>query len=180
MAEQEGPQTCFALVFLLESGKTNKVGRKEFMGAMRHKDPLLCSHGALAQYLFWRFHASGEKEPSCASRKDWYDAKLLVTTATSEKAAAKRTAPGRRTAPVKPSGEPWAWNETELAYLTQYNDIWWVFEAAGITSAEKTHAMRGCAARAAGLHGVPDFQVSPSFPGLDLRHGYPPTLGIRS
>ena len=64
LPKQEGPQPCQALLFLLSEGKTNKVGRKEYMGSMRHKDPLLCSHSALAQYLFWRFHVSGEDAPS--------------------------------------------------------------------------------------------------------------------
>ena len=30
-------------------GKTNKSGKKQFMGFLRHKDPLLCSQGAMAQ-----------------------------------------------------------------------------------------------------------------------------------
>jgi hypothetical protein len=48
------------------------------MGAMRHKDPYLCTMGALAQYLFWRWHISGELQPSFKRRKDWYNTKLLV------------------------------------------------------------------------------------------------------
>jgi hypothetical protein len=147
------------LLFLLQEGKTNKVGRKEFMGSIRHENPLLCSHGALAEYLFWRFHVSGEESPSFHSRRAWYDLKLLVTTATSAKATARRTG-AKRPQKTKPGGAPWAWNETELSYIAQAEEIWRVFTAAGITSVEKTHAMRGCGARAAELHGVPDPQVS--------------------
>jgi hypothetical protein len=160
LAEQEGPQQAFALVTLLDAGKTNKVGRKEFMGSMRHKEPILCSHGALAQYLYHRFHVSGEPEPCFKARQDWYDIKLLVTTATSEKATEKRTGAGRKKTLLKANGEKWQWNETELAYLTQARDIWSIFQDAGVSSAEITHAMRGCAARAASLHNVPDVQVS--------------------
>ena len=48
----EGPTTCGCLVSLLQDGKMNKTARKEFMGALRHKDPLLCTQGALAQLFF--------------------------------------------------------------------------------------------------------------------------------
>ena len=51
---EEGATPCLALVCLLSNGKTNKTGRQEYIGAFRHKDPLLCIMGALAQYLFWR------------------------------------------------------------------------------------------------------------------------------
>jgi hypothetical protein len=44
----EGPTTCGYLVSLLQDGKMNKTAWKEFMGALRHKDPLLCTQGALA------------------------------------------------------------------------------------------------------------------------------------
>ena len=130
------------------------------MGSLRHQDPLLCSHGALAQYLFWRFHVSGELPPSFQSRRAWYDQKLLVTTATTAKATANRTGASRKSQGEKPGGGSWAWNETELSYIAQVEEIWRIFDAAGVTSVEKTHAMRGCAARAAELHGVPDPQVS--------------------
>ena len=127
---------------------------------MRHQDPLLCSHGALAQYFFWRFHVSGEDPPSFRSRKSWYDVKVLVTTATTAKAASNRTSSRRKAGLSKPGGALWAWNETEISYLAQAQEIWRIFESAGVTSVETTHAMRGCAARAAELHGVPDPQVS--------------------
>ena len=134
------------------------------MGSIRHKNPLLCCHGALAQYLFWRFHVSGEEPPSFRGRRGWYDTKLLVTTASTAKATANRTGAKRKLVGSKPGGGEWAWNETELSYIAQVQEIWRIFETAGITSVEKTHAMRGCAARAAELHGVPDPQVSPSLP----------------
>jgi hypothetical protein len=153
------------VLFLLREGKTNKMGRREFMGSLRNKDPLLCPHGALAQYLFWRWHVSGEEAPSFRRRQSWYDIKLLVTTASSAKATGRRTGGSRKrrgeaVGPEKPSGGQRKWTETELAYVAQLDEIWRAFDAAGVTSVEKTHAMRGCAARAAELHGVPDPQVS--------------------
>lgn len=161
----EGPQPASAVLFLLREGKTNRMGRKEFMGSLRNKDPLICPHGALAQYLFWRFHVSGEEAPSFRRRQSWYDIMLLVTTATSEKATkrrkgASRQSRGEAVGPEQPTGKQRKWTETELAYIAQLQEIWRAFDAAGVTSVEKTHAMRGCAARAAELHGVPDPQVS--------------------
>jgi len=63
---EEGPTPCFALVFLLSNGKMNKTGKTQYMGAMRHRGPLLCTQGALAQYLFWR--CSGDRLPNTARR----------------------------------------------------------------------------------------------------------------
>jgi hypothetical protein len=37
----EGPITCGCLMSLLQDGKINKTARKEFIGALRYKDPLL-------------------------------------------------------------------------------------------------------------------------------------------
>jgi hypothetical protein len=48
----KGPTPCSCLVSLLQDGKMNKTARKEFMGALRYKDPLFCTQGALAQLLF--------------------------------------------------------------------------------------------------------------------------------
>jgi hypothetical protein len=36
----EGPTLCSCLVSLLQDGKMNKIARKEFIGALRYKDPL--------------------------------------------------------------------------------------------------------------------------------------------
>jgi hypothetical protein len=35
-------------VSLLQDGKMNQTARKEFMGAVRHKDPLFYTQGTLA------------------------------------------------------------------------------------------------------------------------------------
>ena len=39
----EGPTLCGCLVSLLRDGKMNQTARKEFMGSLRHKDPLFCT-----------------------------------------------------------------------------------------------------------------------------------------
>jgi hypothetical protein len=74
----EGPTPCRCLVSLLQDSKMNQIARKEFMGAIRHKDPLFCTQGALAQLLFYRWHIAGEAPPSFRSRRDWYRIKVLV------------------------------------------------------------------------------------------------------
>ena len=44
--KHHGPTPCFAVVMKMSNGKTNKFGKIEYMGAMRHKDPVLCTMGA--------------------------------------------------------------------------------------------------------------------------------------
>jgi len=44
----EGPTPYYCLVTLLQDSKMNKIARKEFMGSLRHKDPLLYTQGVLA------------------------------------------------------------------------------------------------------------------------------------
>ena len=128
----EGPTPCGCLVSLLQDGKLNKTARKEFMGALRHKDPLFCSQGALAQLLFWRWHIAGEAPPSFQRRRDWYRIKVLV---------------GRD-------------REQELSYPTQLQETWRIFGAAGLVSAKKTHLPRRVGAQDAETHGTSLAQIS--------------------
>ena len=128
----EGPTPCQAVVFTISKGKTNKSSKKQFMGSLRHKDPLLCSHGALAQYFFARWSLGGERPPNFKSRRSWYRTKLLV---------------------ARPGTE-----EEQLSYPAQYEAVWRAFAAAGIHSVKKTHAMRGCGIRSGELHGVDEEQ----------------------
>jgi Centromere DNA-binding protein complex CBF3 subunit, domain 2/Transcriptional activator of glycolytic enzymes len=128
----EGPTTCGCLVSLLQDGKMNKTARKEFMGALRHKDPLLCTQGALAQLFFWRWHVTGEAPPTFRCRSDWYRIKVLV-------------------------GQD---REQELSYPTQLQETWRVFGAAGIISATKTHLPRAQGAKEAEIRGTSLGQIS--------------------
>ena len=91
----------------------NKTAKKEFMGALRHKDPLFCTQGALAQLLFWRWHVSGEAAPSFRRRQDWYRIKVLVRQD----------------------------REKELLYPTQLQETWRAFRAAGLVLLKKTHLL---------------------------------------
>jgi hypothetical protein len=128
----EGPTPCGCLVSLLQDGKMNKTAKKEFMGSLRHKDPLLCTQGALAQLLFWRWHIAGEAAPTFRRRQDWYKIKLLV---------------GRD-------------REQEMSYPTQLQDTWRIFGAAGVISSTKTHLPRRVGAQDAETHGTSLAQIS--------------------
>ncbi len=102
------------------------------MGSLRHKDPLLCTHGALAQLLFWRWHVSGEAPPSFRRRQDWYRIKVLV---------------GRD-------------REQELSYAVQLQETWRIFGAAGVVSSKKTHLPRRTGAQEAETYGTSLAQIS--------------------
>jgi hypothetical protein len=88
--------------------------------------------GALAQYLFWRWHMSGEPAPSFQRKQDWYRLKVLVGAS-----------------PIE-----------ELAYTTQYNGCFHALRGAGISTESITHITRKKGAQEAERLGVPDPQVS--------------------
>lgn len=71
LPKTEGPSPCEAVVLTISNGKTNRFGRKQFMGSIRNRNPLFCVMNALALYFFWRWHISGEQPPSFTSRKSW-------------------------------------------------------------------------------------------------------------
>jgi hypothetical protein len=66
-----------AFVVVMNQGKTNQHGRLEYGACLRHRDPLACLVGALAFWLFYRWHVEKEPFPSFSRREDWYDLKIL-------------------------------------------------------------------------------------------------------
>jgi hypothetical protein len=75
---KEGPRgDGWCLVAVMDQGKTNQHGRLEYGAALRHRDYRSCVVGALAAYLFWRWHLSGEPFPCFRASRDWYNIKLL-------------------------------------------------------------------------------------------------------
>jgi hypothetical protein len=54
-------QECWCWIFVFDNGKTNSSGKKQYLGTLRNKDFRICPIGALAMYLFVRFHL--KKEP---------------------------------------------------------------------------------------------------------------------
>jgi len=87
--------------------------------------------GALAQYLFWRWHMSGEPAPNFRRRQDWCRLKVLA------------------------GDDP----TVELSYGAQHEWCLAALQNAHITSDSVAHVMRGSGARHAELLGVPEAQV---------------------
>jgi hypothetical protein len=73
----EGPTLVQLPCEPLARRQDEQDSKKEFMGAVRYKDPLFCMQGALAQLFFWRWHIAGEAPPSFQRRSDWYRIKVL-------------------------------------------------------------------------------------------------------
>jgi hypothetical protein len=112
--EEEGPSECQAIVLNLFKGKTNQEGKTQIGAAIRHKDVRICPVGALAFYLFGRFHVSHEPFPNMASRQQWYNVCLFR---------------GKGTSPI--------------TYRQQHRAIEACYQALQILSSKKTHSMRG-------------------------------------
>jgi len=69
----EGPSECFAFGTTSRQGKTNQVGRVEYVGSIRHKNVNVCTVGAVALYLFYRFEIEKEDPPNTLDNSSWYD-----------------------------------------------------------------------------------------------------------
>jgi hypothetical protein len=130
----EGPNgTGWCLVTVMGQGKTNQHGRLEYGAALRHRDHRSCLVGALATYLFWRWHCSGEPFPCFRTSQDWYDIKVL-----------KRD----NAHLVEPLSDSTASSWTRRLYTE-----------AGIRTSKVTHAGRVSGARLAELNGVSEDQI---------------------
>jgi len=100
---KEGITPCQPLILTMGHGKMNQYGRMEYAGALRNKDPVICTLGALAVYLFWRWEFSGEPFPDFSHRAAWYDRKLFPP---SVNAACKAAAQGEEAARCLDQGLP--------------------------------------------------------------------------
>ncbi|KAE8225065.1 hypothetical protein CF319_g2131 [Tilletia indica] len=130
--EGEGPSSCFAVVLLLANGKTNQAGRVEYGSFLRNRDVFVCPVGALALYLFSRFHHSAEPFPDLSESSNWYDIKVIK-------------APKSLTQPI---GE-----ETHSKALDA------AFKACGVLTTAKTHAARKSGAQLAEAGGASEAAV---------------------
>jgi hypothetical protein len=99
---------------------------------MRHQNPRLCTIGALAQYLFWRWHISSKPAPNFQHQQDWYKLKVLVGEQPTE----------------------------ELAYSTYYSACLSALQKAGISSEDITHIPRSSGSQEAKRLGTKEGQVS--------------------
>jgi Centromere DNA-binding protein complex CBF3 subunit, domain 2 len=115
----------------MSNGKQNKHGRLEYAAAIRNKDVLRCSLGALAFYFFWRWQIDGEAFPAFETRRKWYDIRVL-------------------------KGKD---READISYGQQLSWTNHLFLESGISSSKKTHAGRGAGARSAEEKGVSDMMI---------------------
>jgi Centromere DNA-binding protein complex CBF3 subunit, domain 2/Transcriptional activator of glycolytic enzymes len=130
----EGPTRCMPLIFTTREGKTNKHGRLETTGALRHRNPLTCLLSALAFYLLYRWDLTDEPFPDFSRREAWYGTRVLASSAHGR---------SRGHGP-----------EEQLAYSTQLDWINKALEYVGIASHKKTHIGRSSGAKLAELLGI--------------------------
>jgi hypothetical protein len=129
----EGPTRCMPLIFTTRESKQNQHGRLETIGALRHKEPLLCVLSSLAFYLLYRWDLTDEPFPDFATRPTWYGIRLI-----------KRT-----------GGD----HLQQLSYTSQRDWIAKAFEQVGIHSSKTTHIGRPSGAKLAELIGVSEEQI---------------------
>lgn len=75
--ENEGYLECKALISVLDQGKTNQFGRIKFGACIRNKKVRVCTIGAYALYLFYRFHIENEPFPDVSNPRNWYNIKVV-------------------------------------------------------------------------------------------------------
>ena len=92
---------------------------------------IACPVGALAFYLFYRWHRGGEHFPDFTSRRHWYDTYLL-------------------------KGKD---GHHEIAYETQLDWARRAFASAGVVTTKITHVPRAQGAREAETRGATEFDI---------------------
>ena len=99
---------------------------------MRYRNPMLCTIGALAQYLFQHQYISSELAPSFQQKQDQYQLKVLIGAS-----------------PIE-----------ELVYIMQYNSYFNALYRASVSIESITYITRKKGAQEAERLGVLDLQVS--------------------
>jgi len=72
------------MIMIIDNGKMNLLGRLEYGAVMRHRNPLLCTMGYTAFYLFYRWNIAGENPPASAGASSG-------TVSTSSRASTRRS-----------------------------------------------------------------------------------------
>ncbi|KAG2216357.1 hypothetical protein INT45_001609 [Circinella minor] len=129
--DEENSTPCPVLAFYSDFGKTLANRNRMYFAIIQHKDVQVCAFGAIAFYLFYRFHMSNEKFPKFTKNEDRYGLKLLKG-----KDAKK-----------------------QMAYTTMNAPIVHAFRQYNITSLHTTHTGRGSGARDAELRGATEDQL---------------------
>lgn len=127
----EGPTPCWPMIMIMNNGKTNQFGRLQYMGVMRHQDPLLCTMSQAAFYLFYRWQIVGESPPQFRSRPQWYNFHFFKGS--------------DREKPIS--------YEIQLKWANE------VYEAINLFTNKKTHAGRAQGSKQAELEGVEENQI---------------------
>ncbi len=127
----EGPTPCHAMIMIMDNGKMNQQGRIEYAGVIRHRNPLLCTMGHTAFYLFYRWNITSEQPPSFRRRELWYNNHLLKG----------------------------LYPDKQMAYDTLLDWINKMFTGAKVSSLKKVHAPRPGGAKHAELNGVAEGQI---------------------
>ncbi|KAE8266626.1 hypothetical protein A4X09_0g5726 [Tilletia walkeri] len=122
------PHPSIVIVSTQLKSKSNRDARPERGVAARHRDVEVCAVGALAQYLFYRFHVQNEFPLDFSSRDSWYRVKLLVDDEAKDNTV----------------GVTWA---VQAVLLRQ------AFDKCSISSSHLTHAMRSGGAQFASAAG---------------------------
>jgi hypothetical protein len=116
---------------VMDQGKMNQFGKREYAACIRNREIIACPVGALALYLFYRWHRGGEGFADFTSRRHWYDTYLL------------KGKDGRH----------------EIAYEMQLDWVKWAFISAGVVITKKTHAGRGQDARETETRDATEFDI---------------------
>ncbi|CAO1616800.1 unnamed protein product [Parajaminaea phylloscopi] len=133
MGEPGSPGAARYLAIALRQSKVNRTGRVEYVGLLRHLNPVQCGIFAIALFLFQRFHLRGESFPDLSSNRSWYLVKLLCND-----------------------------NDSELAitYSNHHHHVSKAFQQLGLRHLPKlTHASRGSGAREAESKGVSQAEI---------------------
>ncbi|KAJ5110851.1 short-chain dehydrogenase [Penicillium argentinense] len=127
----EGPTPCWPMIMIMNNGKTNQFGRLQYMGVMRHQDPLLCTMSQAAFYLFYRWQIAGESPPRFRSRPEWYNFHFFKGS--------------DREKPIS--------YEIQLKWANE------VYKAINLSTDKKTHAGRAQGSKQAELEGVEENKI---------------------
>jgi hypothetical protein len=73
----EGVTPCWPVIMVMDQGKTNQFGKRDYAACIRNKEVIACPVRALAFYLFYCWHRGRERFPDFTSRRHWYDTFLL-------------------------------------------------------------------------------------------------------
>jgi hypothetical protein len=125
-------QIVKALVLIVDKTKTIQTGFTQYASCIRNKRVDICAVGALALYLFCRFHVSLEPFPSLWGNADRFNLKLFS---------------GRDVSLVN------------ISYVTQRGSVKKIIEKVGFTTSSTTHIGRKSGAMKPSLASVPKDEI---------------------